>query len=120
MSVDYTIIEPSPIQIGNEPTYFSTDGFDGSAAFHFQKYVSQPFDCPGLNREEPALLMFVSNDVHSRHNVIRIRNSTGEVELPERIPQNVRAGSGQSDAWMGNTLVVRRNILVPAGNTLEI
>jgi len=122
MSTDYTIIESSPIHVGNEVDYFNNGiaSFDGNAEFNFGKYESKPFDCPGLIRGQPALLMFMSNDVHVSGDTITIKNtSVGEVVLRERIPRGVNGGD-QSDVWMGNTLVVPGGILLPAGNTLVI
>jgi hypothetical protein len=60
MSTDYTIIQSSPIHVGNEPDYFSSAGFGGDAEFHFQNYggfqpssdvyISRPDRLPALDR----------------------------------------------------------------------
>src|SRR5262245_48516989 len=90
MAADYTVVLFSRQHVGNAPGLFEVEepqvAFVGPAR-------EWPFDCPGVDATQAAVLMFQSRDVDHRANVLRING----VDVFGGVPV-----SPARDAWNGN------------------
>jgi hypothetical protein len=109
MATDFTVILSRRQHVGNNPEIFASVEpgvpFAGSVA-------GVPFDCPGIDPTETALLMFQSRHVDHRQNILRING----VDVPGGLPI-----SPVRDAWNPNVVLVEpRHQLKSAGNVLHL
>ncbi len=114
--MDFTVIVSGRCHFGDDPDFLPGTFVGPDAQF--------PFDCPGVDPTQPAVLMFQSLDVDNERNVLEI-NGSG---LPGGIPQSPadawRSGgipvSSSRDCWTSNLMVVAAGTLGPAGNSLHV
>jgi IgA Peptidase M64 len=102
--MNYTVIENVRQHFGDEPD-FLPGSFVGQ-----QKNFS--FDCPSINVSEVAVLMFQSLHVTHTRNVFQINGETVSGDLP--------TNADDRDAWAGQVLLIRPNVLRRAGNVLHV
>jgi hypothetical protein len=102
--MNYTVIATVRQHFGDEPDYLP-GAFVGQ-----QKNFS--FDCPSIDRSQVAVLMFQSLHVSHTSNVFEINGETVSGALP--------TNSDDRDAWAGQVLLVRSNVLRTAGNVLHV
>jgi hypothetical protein len=109
MATNFTVVLFQRQHFGNEPGVFDDIEpgvpFAGSA-----KDFS--FDCPGVNPDETALLMFQSRDVDHQRNIFKING----VDVVGGLP-----ASPSSDAWNRNVLLIEpHHELTAKGNVLHV
>jgi hypothetical protein len=109
MATSYTVVLFSRQHIGNEAGVFND--VEPNVAF-VGRAKDFPFDCPGINTAEAAVLMFQSRDVDHQRNVLRVN----DVDVFGGLP-----ASPARDAWNGNVLLVEpHHQLKAAGNVLSV
>ena len=109
MATNYTVVLFSRQHLGNEAGVFNDVEpnvvFVGGAK-------DFPFDCPGINTAEAAVLMFQSRDVDHQRNILRVNG----VDVFGGLP-----ASPARDEWNGNILLVERHHQLEAtGNVLSV
>ena len=109
MATNYTVVLFSRQHLGNEAGVFNdvepNVAFVGSAK-------DFPFDCPGINTAEAAVLMFQSRDVDHQRNILRVNG----VDVFGGLP-----ASPARDEWNGNILLVEpHHQLKATGNVLRV
>ncbi len=109
MATNYTVVLFSRQHLGNDPGVFND--VEPNVVF-VGRAKDFPFDCPGVNAEEAAFLMFQSRDVDHQRNVFRVNGEDVFGGLP---------ASPARDAWNGNILLVERHHQLKAtGNVLRV
>jgi hypothetical protein len=113
MGSDFTVILSVRQHFGDEASYL-TDVEPGlpfvGAARDFR------FDCPRIEPEADAVLMFQTRDVDTNRNIIEINPATAQ-------QPTVFGGipvSPSKDTWNGNTMVIRPGVLREINNVLHI
>ena len=109
MATSYTVVLFSRQHLGNEAGVFN----DVEPNVVFVGRVKDfPFDRPGINTTEAAVLMFQSRDVDHQRNILRVNG----VDVFGGLP-----ASPARDAWNGNILLVERHHQLKAtGNVLRV
>ena len=69
MATDYTVVLFSRQHLGNEAGVFND--VEPNVVF-VGRAKDLPFDCPGINTAEAAVLMFQSRDVDHQRNILRV------------------------------------------------
>lgn len=125
MSTDFKVIFSGRQHFGNERNTFNDiePGVSGNAFVGPTKDYT--FDCPNINPDETAVLMFQSRDVtKSQRNIFRVNNvdvfganpASGGLPASGGIP-----ASPNRDEWNGNIqLLENRHALKATGNRLHI
>ena len=109
MATNYTVVLFSRQQLGNEAGVFNDVEPNVPFAGRAKDF---PFDCPGINPAEAAVLMFQSRDVDHQRNILRVNG----VDVFGGLP-----ASPARDAWNGNVLLVEpHHQLKAAGNVLRV
>jgi hypothetical protein len=109
MATNYTVVLFSRQHLGNEAGVFND--VEPNVAF-VGRAKDFPFDCPGINTAEAAVLMFQSRDVDHPRNVLRVNG----VDVFGGLPV-----SPARDAWNGNVLLVEPHHQLKArGNVLRV
>ena len=109
MASNYTVILFQRQHFGDEPGTF--DDVEPNVPFAGPA-KSFPFDCPGVDRNEAAYLMFQSRDVDHPKNVFQVNG----VDVFGGLP-----ASPARDAWNGNILLVEpHHGLKATGNVLHV
>jgi hypothetical protein len=113
MGSDFTVILSVRQHFGDEASYL-TDVEPGlpfvGAARDFR------FDCPRIEPEADAVLMFQTRDVDTNRNIIEINPATAQ-------QPTVFGGipvSPSKDTWNSNTMVIRPGVLREINNVLRI
>jgi hypothetical protein len=70
-----------------------------------------PFDCPDLDANQDAVLMFESLSIDHDKNSFEVNNEVVSGGLPI---------SRSNDDWTGNVMLIRPNVLRSTGNVLHI
>ena len=115
MALDFTVILFQRQHFGNEPNYLSMNApFVG-------KSKDYSFDCPNVNPNETAILLFQSYDVTTGRNRFRINGVEVFGGLPVG-PEGKSVGAGQRlNILMSNVLLVEsRHQLRASGNVLHV
>src|SRR5262249_25722160 len=109
MATNFTVIVFQRQQFGNEPGIF--DDVEPDVPF-VGATKSFPFDCPGIDSTETALLMFQSRDVDHSRNVFQVNG----VDVFGGLP-----ASPARDAWNSNVLLLEpHHQLTAGGNVLRV
>ena len=109
MATNYTVVLFSRQHLGNEAGVFND--VEPNVVF-VGRAKDFPFDCPGINTAEAAVLMFQSRDVDHQRNILRVNG----VDVFGGLP-----ASPARDEWNGNILLVeRRHQLKATGNVLRV
>ena len=109
MATDYTVVLFSRQHLGNEAGVFND--VEPNVVF-VGRAKDFPFDCPGINTAEAAVLMFQSRDVDHQRNILRVNG----VDVFGGLP-----ASPARDEWNGNILLVERHHQLKAtGNVLRV
>ncbi len=109
MATNYTVVLFSRQHIGNEAGVFND--VEPNVVF-VGRTKDFPFDCPGINSAEAAVLMFQSRDVDHQRNILRVNG----VDVFGGLP-----ASPARDEWNGNILLVERHHQLKAtGNVLRV
>jgi hypothetical protein len=109
MATNFTVIVFSRQHFGNDPGTFDDVEPDVPFAGAAKDF---PFDCPGVNPGETAVLMFQSRDVDHARNVFQVNS----VDVFGGLPV-----SPGRDAWNSNTLLIEpRHQLRASGNVLHV
>ena len=109
MATNYTVVLFSRQHIGNEAGVFND--VEPNVLF-VGRAKDFPFDCPGINTAEAAVLMFQSRDVDHQRNILRVNG----VDVFGGLP-----ASPARDEWNGNILLVERHHqLKTTGNVLSV
>ena len=109
MATNYTVVLFSRQHIGNEAGVFND--VEPNVVF-VGRAKDFPFDCPGINTAEAAVLMFQSRDVDHQRNILRVNG----VDVFGGLP-----ASPARDEWNGNILLVERHHQLKAtGNVLSV
>src|SRR5262245_20244932 len=109
MGATFTVIQFQRQHFGNEPGSFDDIEPDVPFVGAAKEFV---FDCPHVDPNEAACLLFQSRDVDHRHNMVRVNGIDVFGGLPV---------SPARDSWNGNVLLVERHHqLREAGNVLRI
>jgi hypothetical protein len=109
MATTYTVVLFSRQHVGNAPGLF--DGAEPDVVFA-GPVKEVPFDCPGVDPAETALLLFQSRDVDHRRNVLRVNGVDVFGGLPVSPARN---------AWNGNILLIEpHHQLRASGNVLRV
>jgi hypothetical protein len=109
VATDFTVILFQRQQFGRRPGAF--DDVEARVPFAGQTR-SFTFDCPGVDSNETAFLLFQSRDVDHPNNVLQMNGLDVFGGLPV---------SPARDAWNSNVLLVEpRHSLLPAGNVLRV
>jgi len=110
MATDFTVILSVRNHYGDEAGTF-TD-VDRDALFVGPTRSPYRFDCPNVDPNQIAFLMFQSRDVDSQQNIFQINGVGVFGGLP---------ASPSNDAWNGNILLVEpRHRLKATGNELHV
>jgi len=110
MPTEFTVVLFQRQHFGNEPGAFN----DVEATVPFVGPTKDfTFDCPNVNPNETAVLMFQSREVSkAQKDVFRVNG----VDVFGGLP-----ASPSKDTWNGNVLLVEsRHRLRPTGNTLHV
>ena len=109
MATNYTVVLFSRQHLGNDAGVFN----DVEPHVVFVGPAKDfPFDCPGINTAEAAILMFQSRDVDHQRNILRVNG----VDVFGGL-----AASPARDAWNGSFLLVeRRHQPKATGNVLRV
>jgi hypothetical protein len=114
MAVNFTVIFSSRQHFGNEQNIFA---FGGEFVGKKKDYT---FDCPGVNPNETAVLLFQSYDVTTGRDVFQINGTDVFGGLPVGAP-GVQHGSQRENFWLSHVLLVEsRHGLKAAGNVLHV
>jgi hypothetical protein len=125
MNTNFTVIFSGRQHFGDERTTFNDvePNVDGNAFVGHKKDFT--FDCPNINPNETAVLMFQSRDVSkSQRNIFRVNQvdvfganpASGTLPASGGIP-----ASADRNSWNGNIqLLETRHRLKATGNTLHI
>jgi len=127
MSTDFKVIFSGRQHFGNEPKIFDDVEPNVSGDAFVGKTKDYVFDCPNINPNETAVLMFQSRDVaKSQRNIFRVNG----VDVFGANPANPALGlpasggipaSPNKDEWNGNIqLLESRHNLKPTNNRLHI
>lgn len=109
MATNYTVVLFSRQHLGNEAGVFND--VEPNVVF-VGRAKDFPFDCPGINTAEAAVLMFQSRDVDHQRNILRVNG----VDVFGGLP-----ASPARDEWNGNILLVERHHQLEAtGNVLSV
>jgi hypothetical protein len=109
MATNYTVVLFSRQHLGNEAGVFND--VEPNVVF-VGPTKDFPFDCPGINTAEAAILMFQSRDVDHQQNIFRVNGVDVFGGLPASPARN---------AWNGNILLVERHHQLKAtGNVLRV
>src|SRR6185503_9405365 len=109
MATNYTVVLFSRQQLGNEAGVFNDVEPNVPFAGRAKDF---PFDCPGINPAEAAVLMFQSRDVDHQRNILRVNG----VDVFGGLP-----ASPARDAWNGNVLLVEpHHQLKATGNVFHV
>ena len=109
MASNFTVILFQRQHFGDEPGTF--DDVEPNVPFAGPA-KSFSFDCPGVDRNETAYLMFQSRDVDHPKNIFQING----VDVFGGLP-----ASPARDAWNGNILLVEsHHVLKATGNVLHV
>jgi hypothetical protein len=118
MAVNFTVIFPSRQHFGNEANIFQVPGAEGAPFVGKTKDFS--FDCPGVNPNETAVLLFQSYDVEAENNIFQING----VDVFGGLPvgrEGEQTGSHRKNGWVGNVVLVEnRHQLRATGNAMHI
>ena len=109
MATNYTVVLFSRQHLGNEAGVFND--VEPNVVF-VGRAKDFPFDCPGINTAEAAVLMFQSRDVNHQRSILRVNG----VDVFGGLP-----ASPARDEWNGNILLVERHHqLKETGNVLRV
>lgn len=109
MGATFTVIQFQRQHFGNEPGSFDDIEPDVPFVGAAKEFV---FDCPHVDRNDAACLLFQSRDVTHRRNVLQVNG----IDVFGGLPM-----SPSRDSWNGNVLLVeRRHQLRETGNVLRI
>jgi hypothetical protein len=109
MGATFTVIQFQRQHFGNEPGSFDDVEPDVPFVGAAKEFV---FDCPHVDPNEAACLLFQSRDVGHRRNILQVNG----IEVFGGLPV-----SPARDSWNGNVLLVERHHqLREAGNVLRI
>jgi hypothetical protein len=109
MATNYTVVLFSRQHLGNDAGAFND--VEPNVVF-VGPAKDFPFDCPGINTAEAAILMFQSRDVDHQQNVFRVNGVDVFGGLPASPARN---------AWNGNIVLVERHHQLKAtGNVLRV
>jgi len=118
MTANFTVIFASRQHFGNEAGIFQVPGASGAPFVGKTKDFS--FDCPGVNADETAVLLFQSYDVEAEPNIFQING----VDVFGGLPlgrEGDQSGSHRKNGWVGNVVLVEtRHRLQAAGNVMHI
>jgi hypothetical protein len=108
MPTDYKVIEFVPHHFGNEQNTFSDIKPDAVFAGRAKPFT---FNCPNVDADERAVLMFQSRDVDSAKNDLHLNGKDIFGGLPV---------SPNRDTWNGNVMVIGPRQLKATNNVLRI
>jgi hypothetical protein len=109
MATNYTVVLFSRQHLGNDAGVFND--VEPNVVF-VGPAKDFPFDCPGINTAEAAILMFQSRDVDHQQNIFRVNGVDVFGGLPASPARN---------AWNGNIVLVERHHQLKAtGNVLRV
>jgi hypothetical protein len=109
MATNYTVVLFSRQHFGNEAGVFNDVEPDVAFVGRARDF---PFNCPGINTTQAAVLLFQSRDVDHQRNIFRVNG----VDVFGGLP-----ASPARDAWNGNILLVERHHQLKAtGNVLRV
>jgi hypothetical protein len=109
MATNYTVVLFSRQHLGNDAGVFND--VEPNVVF-VGPAKDFPFECPGIDTAEAAILMFQSRDVDHQQNIFRVNG----VDVFGGLP-----ASPARDAWNGNIVLVERHHQLKAtGNVLRV
>ncbi len=109
MATNYTVVLFSRQHFGNDAGVFND--VEPNVVF-VGPAKDFPFDCPGINTAEAAILMFQSRDVDHQQNIFRVNG----VDMFGGLP-----ASPARNAWNGSIVLVERHHQLKAtGNVLRV
>jgi hypothetical protein len=115
MAVNFTVIFSTRQHFGNEQ-----NTFPGQGGIFVGKTKDYVFDCPDVNANETAVLLFQSYDVTTGRDVFAINGTEVYGGLPVGAP-GVQHGFVRSNFWMSHVLLVEpRHALKATGNVLHV
>ncbi len=109
MATDFTVIIRVRQQFATSPDVFPGVPYAGTTK-------DFPFDCPNVDPEAEAVLMFQTRDVNKATNIIQINPETAQQPT---IHGGIPVSPGK-DAWNGNIMLITPNVLRETNNTLRI
>ena len=109
MGSNFTVVQSQRQHFGNQPGSFNDIEPDVPFVGAAKEFI---FDCPHINPEVAALLLFQSRDVTHSRNVLHVNGAPVSGGLPV---------SPSRDSWNGNVLLVEpQHRLRETGNVLRI
>ena len=108
MPTDYKVVEFVPQHFGDEQGTFSD--IKPTAIFAGRK-KDFTFNCPNVDSDERAVLMFQSRDVDHQNNDLHVNQKDVFGGLPV---------SPNRDTWNGNIMIIGPRQLKATGNVLHI